>query len=499
MMKALSFLGAAKYKLTTYVWQEGEKESSCETHLFPEAVARIFKPKQLIVFVTKEAKTHKPEDQAMSNFDELKQRLDKLMCPIDIPEGKSEDDLWEIFNTCVNVVDKGDEILLDVTHAFRSLPLIVFTVAACLRRVKEVTVRHIVYGAYEARDEQNRSPIFDLTPLLDLLDWLSGAEALLKRADAEALATQLRQTQARYWKEQQRDELPKMLQRLGNKLEGFSQALHLSRPCDVMQTAKDLLPLLEQSAEEVRRWAAPFGVIIEHVRTEVEGIAYDSPDRLDAENLRRQLALIDYYLQKGLVVQAVILAREWLVSFAMLKRGDGDWLDKKSREEVESDLNDVVFKQRDEIRELPEWLEQLPNCQAIAQVWDWLTQLRNDVAHCGMRTQPASAQNIHGRAKQIPERLKSLLNDLPAVALLGRRVVIDLKNLYGEVAKLDDLPTYLQKANALAGEGKEVILTGQAPVWLYLAVAHALHGKASKLLYSSPTTGEILIFDHSAR
>jgi hypothetical protein len=48
----------------------------------------------------------------------------------------------------------------------------------------------------------------------------------------------------------------------------------------------------------------------------------------------------------------------------------------------------------------------------------------------------------------------------------------------------------------LAGEGKEVILTGAAPVWLYLKISHALHGKARKLIYSSPVTGEVVIFDH---
>jgi hypothetical protein len=64
---------------------------------------------------------------------------------------------------------------------------------------------------------------------------------------------------------------------------------------------------------------------------------------------------------------------------------------------------------------------------------------------------------------------------------------------------LDELPIYLERAKELAGEGNEVVLTGQAPIWLYLAVAHALHGKVRRLLYASPTTGEVLIFDHSAR
>lgn len=76
------------------------------------------------------------------------------------------------------------------------------------------------------------------------------------------------------------------------------------------------------------------------------------------------------------------------------------------------------------------------------------------------------------------------------------RQVIDLKTLYGETAKLADLALYLDRAQALAGEGNDVILTGQAPVWLYLKVAHALHGRARKLTYTSPVTGDVVIFDH---
>jgi hypothetical protein len=76
-------------------------------------------------------------------------------------------------------------------------------------------------------------------------------------------------------------------------------------------------------------------------------------------------------------------------------------------------------------------------------------------------------------------------------------VTIDLSTLFTSNAKLSDLDSYVQKAQALAGEGNEVILTGQAPVWLYLKIAHALHGKARKLMYRSPVTGDVVIFDHS--
>ena len=79
---------------------------------------------------------------------------------------------------------------------------------------------------------------------------------------------------------------------------------------------------------------------------------------------------------------------------------------------------------------------------------------------------------------------------------MAERRVIDLKTLYGEQAKLGELPTYLEQARALAGEGNEIVLTGQAPVWLYLKIAHALHGRVKKLIYNSPVTGEVVIFDH---
>jgi hypothetical protein len=80
---------------------------------------------------------------------------------------------------------------------------------------------------------------------------------------------------------------------------------------------------------------------------------------------------------------------------------------------------------------------------------------------------------------------------------MTKAIHVDLSNFYTDTAKLSELDTYIQKAKELAGEGNNIILTGAAPVWLYLAVAHALHGKARKLIYRSPVTRDVLIFDHS--
>ena len=51
------------------------------------------------------------------------------------------------------------------------------------------------------------------------------------------------------------------------------------------------------------------------------------------------------------------------------------------------------------------------------------------------------------------------------------RVTIRLDQLFDGVAKLDELAQYEDRALALAGSGREVVLTGPAPVWLYLRLA----------------------------
>lgn len=506
-MKALAFLGASPYKTVTYVWQD-KQEKSVQTHLFPEAIARIFKPEKLVVFVTETARQYRPPDSERSHLDTLRERLHDLgipIEPIDIPEGRSPQELWDIFDRVVSSVSQSDTVLLDVTHAFRSIPMVVLAVAAYLRRAKNVTIERIVYGAFEAREPfrtppqpEDRAPVFDLTPLLELLDWTSGAEALLKRGDAGLIAEKM--IAAHQTLRRTGTGTPEKLKTLGQKLRTLSQALHLSRPREVMRVAHELLPLLEGTRGEFEQWAKPFALLVDRVRRELEPLAFAKPDALSQENLERQLRLVEYYLAKGLIVQAVTLAREWVVSYVLLCRESGDWLRRSDRKEAEDALGAAVARLQGGTAEPPpEWFDQLPKSAGLADLWNKLGQLRNDLAHCGMSTDARSADTIEKDARAIPARLRALLTSAPDGVLYGGRVVVDLSTFYEGTARLEDLPQYLDRARELAGEGHEVVLTGQAPIWLYLAVAHALHGTARRLWYQSPATGEVLVFDHSAR
>lgn len=76
---------------------------------------------------------------------------------------------------------------------------------------------------------------------------------------------------------------------------------------------------------------------------------------------------------------------------------------------------------------------------------------------------------------------------------------LDLSTLYAATgqAKLADLLAYETAAKAAIPPGTDATLTGPGPVWLYLRLAHALHGHCRSLHYDSPVSGPVLIFDHS--
>ena len=77
-------------------------------------------------------------------------------------------------------------------------------------------------------------------------------------------------------------------------------------------------------------------------------------------------------------------------------------------------------------------------------------------------------------------------------------MTVNMDQLYAATgtAKLADLPAYESRVKELVPPGADVTLTGPGPVWLYLRLAHALHGRARKLIYESPVTGPVEIFNH---
>jgi hypothetical protein len=148
-------------------------------------------------------------------------------------------------------------------------------------------------------------------------------------------------------------------------------------------------------------------VLAERVRAEIAPLAHPNPEQLDEGNLRAQLELIGYALEKGLVLQAVTLAREWLVSWYLWRTFPElrpSWLQRESRQRAENELNAL----QQQLRDGSPLLHALPE-RRIAEVWDQVTQLRNDLAHCGMRHDRSTPDRVTRRARELVTELATLL------------------------------------------------------------------------------------------
>jgi CRISPR-associated Csx2 family protein len=106
--------------------------------------------------------------------------------------GITEDEIQENINIILKLKDKikaGDEIIVDITHSFRSLPLYIMQLMMYLKTIdKNITISHVYYGMYEAAENKGPAPIVDLVSVINVNDWIIGAYAFQNYGNATKVA-----------------------------------------------------------------------------------------------------------------------------------------------------------------------------------------------------------------------------------------------------------------------------------------------------------------------
>ena len=111
--------------------------------------------------------------------------------------GLKEWELRENMNIILGLQDMlndGDELIVDITHSFRSLPIFMMNLLIYLQNVstKHIKISHIHYGMLEMIRELGYAPIIDLCSILKVNEWITGAADLMHNGNAYAIASLLR-------------------------------------------------------------------------------------------------------------------------------------------------------------------------------------------------------------------------------------------------------------------------------------------------------------------
>lgn len=97
-----------------------------------------------------------------------------------IKYGLTEDELEYNMSMILGIekyLENGDELYVDITHAFRSLPMFLMNTLIHIQNVskKNVSISHIHYGMLDVKGELGYAQVVDMKKILDVNDWISGA------------------------------------------------------------------------------------------------------------------------------------------------------------------------------------------------------------------------------------------------------------------------------------------------------------------------------------
>lgn len=324
----ISFLGTGNYVETIYQFPNGSKSAPVrfiQEALILDICKNWTKNDKIYIFCTKGSKSanwgNNGHQKVSSEIEKigLEQRLkenfhlSEIVEMVQIDEGFSEGEIWNIFDVVYEKIKENDTIYFDVTHAFRSIPLFSTTLFDFAHFMKSSNVVSIQYGAFEklgpARDVKNMpveeriAPIIDLTNVVRLQQYTDMAYAFLSYGKTKELGELL-----------MKDE-NKNIKKIGRALTDFENSLK-SNNLDSLKKGKWIkdirgnIGFLEKSDTPVP---------IKKLMATIKGAFKD----FEAEESNRNIELaIDWAIKYEMIVQAYTLGLEYIISLLADKLSD---------------------------------------------------------------------------------------------------------------------------------------------------------------------------------
>lgn len=348
---------------------------------FPEALRQFLSFDKMHVFVTPLAR-----QKTLPALLDLK---DPRIEAIDIPDGRDSNEMWEIFDKLVSVVDDGDTLIFDITHAFRSIPFFVMLALAYLKSAYEnVRIERVLYGGLLFGDP---APVIDLTEFITLLDWMSATDQFVGFGNSQALV-RLVKTAASSGSDAPADRLK--LRQFAVSLDDVSRSLQLVMPNKAMIAGDELQQRLSAAKAPMQQRLRPFLPLADRVEKAYGPLAL--PDPTGPASVWRSLSIerdmVAWYLERQLLLQAIATAFEWLLSYGLAHLDYDDLYDGAAREEIRRHYSAYNKARKtpaanlrpDEARKAEvatDVLGNIPEYRQLLNLYEDAAHLRNDLMH----------------------------------------------------------------------------------------------------------------------
>lgn len=349
----------------------------------------------------------------------LKTRLDELnlpakIKPISIKEGYSENEIWTIFQIIYDSF-REEEVIVDITHSFRSLPMLMITLLNFAKQIKKIKVAGIYYAAFESLGpinvvekipaQERVAPILDLTSFSELQAWTNATFDFVNNANTSRMKELVKISV-------NRSSITKPSEiffptRVIEKLDSLINCIALCRGKELINfnfqgLKKDITALKDRDLPKA------FIYLVDEIEKKISKFQ-NNPNSLT-------LNLVDWCLTHNLYQQAVTLLQEFTISIIL----------SENQLELEKEIHRNLIAQAFRIysQNIPqnEWkwpasdnidlMQKLLKCKALTELssnYNSLTDLRNDVNHAGFLSSARSVSSIKNRLAGIFDNYKKYL------------------------------------------------------------------------------------------
>ena len=346
------------------------------------------------------------------NINKFNEEFGNSVKGIVIKYGLNREEIFENFNSIIQLEeefnDKDEyEVILDITHSFRSTAFWMFLVMTYLTDVsnKNIKIIEVTYGMHEiTRKNDDSSPIILLNSFLEILNWIKGASELKQYGNSYYILENLKGNK----------DIPKEIEK---ELENFSNAMNMNYVGSLLESLDKLADL--EKDKKLDSIVGPAKHIIPDV---LRKFIYDFDIRESNDNRRKyllQATLAKWHFEQKRYAMAAININESLANYV------ANSLNLREEDSTKFDPNS----------EAKNWLRDLYNLDNIndiyrkyAEVYHHTRRIRNEIAHS----------------------LGNEIKILDDIKLLGdfSKIIVDLledeniiKNAEKELHLLDNIPT----------------------------------------------------------
>ena len=299
------------------------------------------------------------------NINKFNEEFGNSVKGIVIKYGLNREEIFENFNSIIQLEeefnDKDEyEVILDITHSFRSTAFWMFLVMTYLTDVsnKNIKIIEVTYGMHEiTRKNDDSSPIILLNSFLEILNWIKGASELKQYGNSYYILENLKGNK----------DIPKEIEK---ELENFSNAMNMNYVGSLLESLDKLADL--EKDKKLDSIVGPAKHIIPDV---LRKFIYDFDIRESNDNRRKyllQATLAKWHFEQKRYAMAAININESLANYV------ANSLNLREEDSTKFDPNS----------EAKNWLRDLYNLDNIndtykkyAEVYHHTRRIRNEIAH----------------------------------------------------------------------------------------------------------------------